>query len=228
MDSLVFYTKFRSRVSGMTVQTFCLQGDHYLRSGDIKSAVEIMKKARINAEQIGSAIHLEDAYKIYAEALAASNDYPEAYAILSKYDSIFQINEKNRNSSKSKQIIAQFDLKKAEEERDQAQLKAEIEKQKSQNRTIINYILTGVIVLGSVLVFFLYYISRKRKSFIRTLRLKNIQVEKAKLEAERLAKVKSNFFSTVSHELRTPLYGVIGLSSILLEKKIRKRKICMN
>lgn len=225
LDSLVFYAKYRSRVSGMTVQTLCLQGAHYLRSGDIKSAVKIMKKARSNAEQIGSAIYLEDAYKIYAEALAASNDYPEAYAMLSKYDSIFQINEKDRNSSKSKQIIAQFNLNKAEEERDQAQLKAEIEKQKVQNRTIINYILTGVIVLGSVLVFFLYYISRKRKSYINELRIKNVQVEKAKMVAERLAKVKSNFFSTVSHELRTPLYGVIGLSSILLEKNKDKENL---
>jgi CheY-like chemotaxis protein len=41
----------------------------------------------------------------------------------------------------------------------------------------------------------------------------------AKVEAERLTSLKTKFFSTISHELRTPLYGVIGLTSILLEDK---------
>jgi len=45
----------------------------------------------------------------------------------------------------------------------------------------------------------------------------------AKEESDKLAKAKAKFFSTVSHELRTPLYGVIGLSTILMENKELKK-----
>ena len=58
---------------------------------------------------------------------------------------------------------------------------------------------------------------RKRKELVKELKIKNKEYLKAKEHSEKLSKAKSKFFSTVSHELRTPLYGVIGLSTILLE-----------
>src|SRR5690606_20769492 len=67
------------------------------------------------------------------------------------------------------------------------------------------------------------YISHKgRKKLTLTLKEKNQQYLKAKEKSEKLALAKSKFFSTVSHELRTPLYGVIGLSSVLLEDESLK------
>lgn len=52
---------------------------------------------------------------------------------------------------------------------------------------------------------------------------KNSELLTAKEEAERLSMLKSQFFSTVSHELRTPLYGVVGLTSLLLDDKSLKK-----
>jgi signal transduction histidine kinase len=63
---------------------------------------------------------------------------------------------------------------------------------------------------------------RKRKQLVEKLKERHRKYLEAKYKSEHLAKSKSNFFSTVSHELRTPLYGVIGLSSILLEDKSLK------
>lgn len=81
----------------------------------------------------------------------------------------------------------------------------------------IIFIIASIIFLIAFIAFFLLF--KTRKSYIKTLAHKNKELTIAKNEAEKLSKLKTQFFSTVSHELRTPLYGVIGLSSILLEDK---------
>ncbi|WP_299883849.1 response regulator [uncultured Lacinutrix sp.] len=85
---------------------------------------------------------------------------------------------------------------------------------KSKQLTTILIIATGILLLA-LLGFFLLFSSRKK--FVKQLSKNNEELTIAKNKAEKLSKVKSQFFSTVSHELRTPLYGVIGISSILQE-----------
>ena len=86
------------------------------------------------------------------------------------------------------------------------------------------------IFIGATTVFFAAFITvfllyESRRKIVRKLNKNNLQLIKSKEEAERLSKLKTQFFSTVSHELRTPLYGVIGLSSILLEdEKLNSHK----
>jgi len=53
---------------------------------------------------------------------------------------------------------------------------------------------------------------------------KNKELVYAKETAEQVSTLKSQFISTVSHELRTPLYGVIGLTSLLMENPEEKKK----
>jgi len=86
-----------------------------------------------------------------------------------------------------------------------------------------------VMVFSSIgmifILVFLYKVNRDRQNLIEKLKFKNVQFRDAKIEAERLSLLKTRFFSTVSHEIRTPLYGVIGLTSLLLEdKSLNKHK----
>ena len=74
-----------------------------------------------------------------------------------------------------------------------------------------------LIILGltfiAVLVF--YVNSLERMVLTRTRDL-----EKAKLIAEKHAKVKTDFLSVMSHEIRTPMNGVLGMTQILEDTKL--------
>ncbi|WP_103068471.1 response regulator [Aquimarina sediminis] len=88
----------------------------------------------------------------------------------------------------------------------------------SVKNTIINVLLLSCVLLIVGLIFlFRKYTSKKRSN--EGLKEKNEQLIEAKIEAEKLTNTKSQFISTVSHELRTPLYGVVGITTLLLEEK---------
>ncbi|MBU1109900.1 MAG: PAS domain-containing protein [Candidatus Riflebacteria bacterium] len=55
----------------------------------------------------------------------------------------------------------------------------------------------------------------ERKQFEETLKLKNIELEKAKAAADRANLAKSAFLSNMSHEIRTPMNAILGFAQVL-------------
>ncbi|MDO5979921.1 response regulator [Flavivirga spongiicola] len=81
----------------------------------------------------------------------------------------------------------------------------------------LNIIITIALVLFLVSLITVYrsYISKRKLTNI--LKDQNEQLEIARNEAVKSSELKSKFISNVTHELRTPLYGVVGVTSLLLE-----------
>ena len=63
-------------------------------------------------------------------------------------------------------------------------------------------------------------LNKDLSSITETLKKQNIELEKAKTEAEESDKLKTTFLNNISHEIRTPMNAIKGFSLLLKEKNI--------
>jgi signal transduction histidine kinase/CheY-like chemotaxis protein len=190
--------------------------EYYLGIGDYKNAekhiLKVIKKKGIE----NFPAELEYAYQLYSEILFNLNRYKEAYLAEKKYVALRDLNER-LNNTEDLDISEKFKLSQYRESIKAIKLQNQLQKERLASRETLNKALALFSFVGLLLFIALYAAYSKRKRLILLLQQKNKEYLKAKEESERLSRAKIKFFSTVSHELRTPLYGVIGLTSILLE-----------
>jgi signal transduction histidine kinase/ActR/RegA family two-component response regulator len=202
-----------------------LLGQYYYLIENYEMASAYFKKAIKIAEESHFTLILEDAYYYYSENLFKQKNFEAAYTARMKYEDYLAENQQKIISSEVEAVSANFQVaeykKDVEEAEIQYQLQAEIVKNKSRLNSIL--IVGFSIFLILFVALFLAY--RNRKELVLKLKEKNKEYLNAKEESEKFAKAKSTFFSTISHELRTPLYGVIGLTTILLEDKTLKNHL---
>lgn len=147
-------------------------------------------------------------YSKYEDLLVQIGRQDQAYAILKKY-------------TKHHQTALETEKLEAEQYKQQLVVSKEkntIETQKAQQSKTISIFTVSLLILCLILFCFFIYNHRKTKVLGESLALRNKELKISKEKSDRLAAVKTKFTSTVSHELRTPLYGVVGLSSILMER----------
>ncbi len=74
-------------------------------------------------------------------------------------------------------------------------------------RQVIILTMAGVILVGIIIIFFLYYrLSQQQLQ----------ELEKAEREAVQANKAKSEFLSSMSHDIRTPMNGIVGMTAIAM------------
>ncbi|MFO8147379.1 MAG: response regulator [Bacteroidota bacterium] len=200
-------------------QLSTLMGRYYMGVNNLESAKPYFEDAIEKVERDTLILEASLVYKEYAVLLFKEGNFEDAFIALEKYngfkDQIFE-NEKLKQirDANIKFEVSQYqeDLQIAKKE----QLYKDEVIEKSREKMVV-LVFSAIIML--IVLIILFRITRSRRKLILELSEKNKELLKAKEEAERLSILKTQFFSTISHELRTPLYGVIGLTSILMEDK---------
>lgn len=166
---------------------------------------------------------LIEGYEGYIKALELKKDYKGIYDINKKLK-VYSDKKKEEEENQAIEVItAKINVQRYKEQIKSKVLEKELLEQQADSKSLLLVIVFGILVFLLVILFINYVSFKKRKVLIKTLRNKNTQYLEAKKQSDELTKSKSRFFATVSHELRTPLYGVIGLSSILLENNELKK-----
>lgn len=198
-------------------------GMYYAKKNKFDMAEKYFLKAIKGAKKAQLTMQLERAYEAYGENLLKQGKDEEAAIAGTLFEMYKHLNEENVKSLETEALSAKFQVseyrKDVEAAELQNQLQAEIVKSKSKLNNFL-IIVTSCFIVMFIALFVAY---RNRKRLVKELKLKNKEYLEAKERSEMLSKTKTKFFSTVSHELRTPLYGVIGLSTILLEDKSLKK-----
>ncbi|WP_422107216.1 ATP-binding protein [Winogradskyella sp.] len=160
---------------------------------------------------------LIEGYEGYKDALEMKKDYKGVYEI----SKILEVYEEERSKDEAKNIIesvgAKLEVERFKEQIKLKELEKELLQEQAESKTLLLFISMAILVFISIILVQTYRSNIKRKRLIINLEDKNLKYLEAKRHSDELTKAKTKFFATVSHELRTPLYGVIGLSSILLE-----------
>jgi signal transduction histidine kinase/CheY-like chemotaxis protein len=169
-----------------------------------------------NKEDIDLAL-ISNIYMQLSISLAKSGKSTEAYITLlqhNNYKNQLSSEEKNRQDLilKSKFLIEDY---KNEAEAANIERLHQLEIANKFRKINIAIIITLLLLVISIIAIYKSYRSKGKLSKI--LEAKNKELEIAKDEALKTSELKSKFISNVTHELRTPLYGVVGISSLLLE-----------
>ncbi|WP_124981816.1 response regulator [Nonlabens xiamenensis] len=210
-------TGYRAGINTLMADYFIAKNDTNRADSVLLATIELGQRQPISNE-------LERSYFLYSQSLADQKKYKQAYEYRLKYEQVHDANLKEKNSAENKRLAAAFQIDQFRKELEQSENQNQLQEEKMKSQTLFNYILIAVSMVAFTGFIIIFLLSRKRKELNQLLRAKNREYLEAKAQSEQLARVKSDFFSTVSHELRTPLYGVIGLSSILLENNTDKSK----
>ncbi len=202
---------------------------YYTGKNEVQKANQLFNEVLKEVEEKEILSVLIDTYKAKSEAFQKAGNTDSAFYSIKKYlhyrDQLF-------DKEKLKQIEianASFNLDEFQRELEATKKEKEYLAKIARSNLVINIISISLVLLLAG-IFFFYRGYRSKKKLSAVLEEKNEQLIQAKTEAEKLTTIKSQFISTVSHELRTPLYGVVGITTLLLEEEdiLAKHKKLLN
>lgn len=193
------------------------EGLYYTYTKEYTKANQILEKVIEEAKAKDFSVELQSAYYDYAENLYQQGDFKKAFDALKKSNELEFKNINKSLSDKSQALSAKFQVSQYRKDAETATLRNELVEQKASRNQILFIAACFVAFILTLFLVYLLISFRKRKKLLEDLRDKNIKYLAAKEKSEELSKAKSTFFSNISHELRTPLYGIIGISSILMD-----------
>ncbi|MFD2561159.1 ATP-binding protein [Aquimarina rubra] len=208
LDKCQEYFSKDSQHIGKLLMTYTSFGEYYKIHKNYNSAIKYFEMAASLAEQNQMFRQAMTVYRKYENLLIKIGRQDKAYTILKKYtkhhETALETEKLETNQFKEKLVVSNKNNT--------------IQTQKAKQSQTISIFTLSLLLLCLILFCFFIYNHRKTKVLGESLVIKNKELKISKEKSDRLAAVKTKFISTVSHELRTPLYGVVGLSSILMER----------
>ena len=197
-----------------------IYGTYYARNKLYNNANSKFREAIILLENSSEEVDLTLLTKVYMQfsiSLAKSGKSTEAYLTLLEHNSYKdKLSDKEENKqnliTKSKFLIEDY---KNNAEIANAERLQQLDIANKFKKINIVIFITLLLLVFSIIVIYKGYITKRKLS--KTLEIKNRELEIAKDEALKTSELKTKFISNVSHELRTPLYGVVGITSLLLD-----------
>jgi signal transduction histidine kinase/ActR/RegA family two-component response regulator len=177
--------------------------------------------------------------KLLSDISLMKNDPAEAYRYLKIYDDLKD--SIAQQESQRKLVNLEFSNELQRRDREMNSMKTEnqlkqltIDNQNRRNTLLLIIIITIFILL--VVIFLAFRLQRKSLKALqdrniliddnnRKIEMSMIMLEEAKEEAERNARIKSEFLSIMSHELRTPMNAVLGMTQVIMEENPRKDQL---
>ncbi|MBP9095745.1 MAG: response regulator, partial [Ignavibacteria bacterium] len=168
-----------------------------------------------------------------------SNNLQEAYNYLKIFDDLKD--SIAQREAQRKLVNLEFSNEFQRRDREMSSMKSEnqlkqltIENQSRKN-TFLLIITTAIFVL-LVVIFFAFRLQRKSLKILqdrnkvidennKKIEISMKMLEDAKEEAEKNARIKSEFLSIMSHELRTPMNAVLGMTQVIMEENPRKDQL---
>lgn len=159
---------------------------------------------------------LSQAYEYLANSSVKSGNHEEAYAALVQHNTY---RDNFLNDEKIKEDIvtkSRFLIEDYKNHAHIANIKKLEQQEANNNIKTLNLIISMMLLVlcASLIAIYINYNSKRKLNY--KLKLRNEELQQSKDDALKAAELKSKFISNVSHELRTPLYGVVGISSLLL------------
>ncbi|WP_298950686.1 response regulator [uncultured Nonlabens sp.] len=200
--------------------------NYLVKKKDYEQAEFYINYAENHESNTGSILDKETICTIKADIYEGTGRYKEAYeAIIESKKALIKTQEEI-HTKELKKVTASFELERYKKDAEINKKNIALQDELLESKSKINNFLILISAVSFFAIAYLFYSVNNRKKLIKKLTTKNEEYLEAKKESERLALAKTNFFNTVSHELRTPLYGVIGISSLLIdEAEIPKKSL---
>ncbi|MBT8377404.1 MAG: response regulator [Bacteroidia bacterium] len=187
-----------------------------LANNKLIEASRYLKKCDRKAISVKCNLLLSEVYKKLSLSYASLNLKDEAYSALISHNEareqfFNEVRIKQAQIAETKLSLANYKLEA------ESAIKEKIAQQQVAKRVMMlnmSFIFVIIFLGVSSIVIFKNYKAKQKLNNI--LKVRNKQLEISRDQAQKSSELKTKFISNVTHELRTPLYGVVGLTSILL------------
>jgi len=191
------------------------KGELLMKMNKLDEAKKHLDEAKKLAEEMEVMEFMARAYEFLSDYYVKTRNFEKAYTLLLKSKEINDSTLNARTLEKVSQIQYHYEITRRENEKGRL-VKENLQKElKLSQRTMIVYVLTGLLLLIIILVVLLVLWNRSKHRANIELEAKNNLIGTQKEELIKLNASKDKFLSILAHDIKNPISAILGISDIL-------------